>query len=282
MDKVTLYVIIRPPRAFERSASDASDLVLVPLDIDASFAQEFVRKEGIARKCEDTFLCHIATDTAGTSVVLSEIHLYWRRPKVLWGHPWSNISHVFFVLDSVGVVLYGGETEAVIIPCGTQQCAMRVYSALADNAHRMGCPSNVIPLDLLLQEDSLSESAKDILMDRRVHSASLAGVLDEYRFGHAHNTSLKRSQSPESLLIQRIEGCMQEGYKSWAELDETVWRLVWEWDCSHTALQASRCCALLVINRSKVPLQIAKMKMVTGRNVIVTGSTATGYETDSR
>jgi hypothetical protein len=282
VEKVTVYVIVRHPRAFERSASDANDLVLVPLNLEAAFAQEFVRKRSLAGHYPDSYLNYIALDVPDESIVLSEAFLYWRQAKVLWGRSWSNISHVFFVLDSVGIVLYGGETEAVMIPCGSEQCAMRVYSALANNAHRMGYPSHVIPLDLITQESTLSEAGRDNLMNRRMQAASLAGMMDNYRFGNANKTTLKKVGGHEAAVFKRMEAVLNAGYSSWAQLDEAVWRLVWEWDCSHVALQASRCCATLIINRSRSPLQIARVQIVVGRNVLLMGSPATGFDADSR
>ena len=106
--------------------------------------------------------------------------------------------------------------------------------------------------------------------------------MDNYRFGNANKTTLKKVGGHEAAVFKRMEAVLNAGYSSWAQLDEAVWRLVWEWDCSHVALQASRCCATLIINRSRSPLQIARVQIVVGRNVLLMGSPATGFDADSR
>ena len=310
VDKVNIYSQLRPPRAFERSASDATDLVLVSLNLEAASAQEFVKKKGTENGIEDLFLNYLPLDVQESqvlsqvigqglslnvpgqgsgqgsgqkeSIILSESYVYWKQTKLLWGRNWSNISHCFFILDSIAIVLYGGDTQAVIIPCGNPKCAMRVYSAFYENKHRMGCPSNMIPPDLLFHEDSLSESAKESLMERKFKAASLAGILDDYRFGNANNTKLRRVASTEKDVLKNMEARTLEGYGTLDQMDDSVWRLIWEWDCAHPALQASRCCATLIINRSHAPLQMARVQMEYGRNVLLLGSPSTGYESESR
>ena len=213
----------RPPRAFERSSSDINDLVLVPLNMDAAYAQEFVRKRAEKEVFEDYFLSYLPLDVqraegsaagggerGGDAIIFSEMFVYWRQMKPatandgrggrdgrdgsssksgkdkegtnLWGRNWSNISHCFFMFDSVGVVLYGGDAQAVVIPCGSYPCAMRIYSAFCDNKHRMGMPDNMIPSDLLAQEKTISDSAKEGLMERKMKAASLAGAISRQRF----------------------------------------------------------------------------------------------------
>ena len=141
----SVHVLVRPARAFERSASDSSDLVLVPLNLEAAFAQEFVIRRAKQNSYKDTFLSYIAMDLNGEAMILSETYVYWRRPKSLWGRTWANISHCYCQGDNIGIILYGGEAEAVIIPCGNRLCAIRVYTALAHNSDRMGNPSNILP-----------------------------------------------------------------------------------------------------------------------------------------
>ena len=80
------------------------------------------------------------------------------------------------------------------------------------------------------------------------------------------------------IILHRIE----QPYSSWQELDDKVWRFVFEWDCTHTGLQAARCSATVIINKSSSPIQIARVQIVHGRNVLLIGSEATGYEMESR
>jgi hypothetical protein len=276
-----VYVLVRPPRAFERSASDAFDLVLVPLDLEAAFAQEFVKKRALTNSYPDSFLSYISSEVPGDSFILSEIFLFWRQPKNLWGRCWSNISHVFFMPDAVGVVLYG-EASAVVIPCGTEKCAMKVYGALASNAHRMGYPSNVTPLSVIIEEQSFPKDKREGIVNKRVLAASQAGVMDDYRFGIANNPSVKKTGGVESAVLRRMENAVLAGFATWAQLDEAVWRLIGDWDCSHVALQASRCCATVIINKARSPVQVPRVQVLSGRNFLLLGSAATGYETESR
>jgi hypothetical protein len=279
----SVHVRVRPSRAFERSASDASDLVLVPLNLEAAFAQEFVIRRAKSNGYEDSFLSYIPLEGTGEAMILSETYVYWRKPKSLWGRTWANISHCFFLADSVGLVLYGGETEAVMIPCSNRGCAVRLYTALAHNAHRMGYPSHIIPVDLVTQEPSaLSIAGREDLLLRQAQATSLAGQLDGYRLGTANNTLLRKIIGPENDVLMRMNGRILGGYSSLAQMDESVWQLVWEWDCTHTGLQASRCCATVIVNKSLSPLQIARVQIVHGKNVLILGSQATGYEAESR
>jgi hypothetical protein len=281
VDKVCVYVLIRPPRAFERSASDASDLVLVPLNLEAAFEQDFVKKRALTSGCPDSFLSYIASDVTGDSFFLSEIFLFWRQPKSLWDRCWSNVSHVFFMPDAVGVVLYG-EASAVVIPCGTEECAMKVYGALASNAHRMGYPSNVTPLSVIIEEQTFSKDKRESIVNRRLLAASQVGVMDNYRFGSANNPAVKKTGGVESAVLRRMENAVLAGFATWALLDEAVWRLIGDWDCSHVALQASRCCATVIINKARSPVQVPRVQVLSGRNFHLLGSAATGYETESR
>ena len=293
----TVHALVRPARAFERSVSDASDLVLVPLNLEAAFAQEFVIRRAKSNGYEDTFLSYIPMEQQGEALILSETYVYWRKPKSLWGRTWANISHCFFKADSVGIVLYGGEVEAVMIPCGNQPCAIRVYAALAHNAHKMGNPSNIIPVDLVIPDldpvipdldlvipslENSMKSGKDDMQLRQMIAESLAGEIEGYRFGTANKTVLRKIIGPELDVLKRIEGRVEVGFNSWKDLDDSIWRLVWEWDCTHTGLQASRCCATVIINQSNSPLQISRVQIVHGKNVLLIGSVSTGYEIESR
>ena len=51
---------------------------------------------------------------------------------------------------------------------------------------------------------------------------------------------------------------------------------------AHRGLTASRCCAMIIINRSESAFQIANIQMVHGRRVEFLGSDTTGYEAESR
>ena len=208
-------------------------------------------------------------DLNGEAMILSETYVYWRRPKSLWGRTWANISHCYCQGDNIGIILYGGEAEAVIIPCGNRLCAIRVYTALAHNSDRMGNPSNIIPVDLITREnenqksrnnsnfsnqniessnennetvnenfnqnnDNFNGNFNENFKIRQKRAMALAGEIDGYRFGTANKTILRKIIGPESDVLKRIEGRIENGYSTWEELDESTWKLVWEWDCTHT------------------------------------------------
>lgn len=59
---VIVISTVRPPRAFNRSETDVCERVLVPVDLAAAYAQEYVLK--IARRggYADSFISHISID----------------------------------------------------------------------------------------------------------------------------------------------------------------------------------------------------------------------------
>eukprot|EP01034_Spumella_vulgaris_P021564 gene21564-27602_t len=301
VDPNKIYVYVRPPRALEPSVIDETSLVIVPLNLEAAFAQEFVMKRAKQSAYEDSFLSYIPLDTRGEGIILSSVYVYWRRAKSLWGRVWANISHVVFTPEGVGILLYSGGKngggELVVIPCSNAQTTKRVYSVFASNAHRMGYPSKVVPVDALhhmqrqwqlgRQADSseaLTVAAGNV-KQITAHSAvdiSQLGALDGYRFGLANNRQLQQITGSEIDVLKRAQHYIEKGCRSWKELDEYIWSLLWEWGCVHSSFGSCRCCVTLFVNRSDSPIQITRVQMVVGRNVVIMGSPATGYEAESR
>lgn len=372
----SIAVRVRPARALERSAADVSDSVIVPLNLEAASAQEFLLKRAKSHGYEDSYLLYIPMDNPGEAIILSDIYLYWRRPHSLWGRTWANISHCFCSGSAVSVLLYGGSnglSELVAIPCGTAARTIRVYAALERNAHRMGNPSNVVPVEMISGAGALvaglgldlhdvsSESMHTILssssrsstsslvrsvsvnemisiqgreeqvggkaeraatpavtqpqelfasaiatnsygtarsisslagddeklireasVPRSARGFTLVGELDSYRFGAANCAKLKAISGPESDVLKRAESTLAAPFVSWEVLDQKVWRVLWEWECTHMGLQATRCSATILINRSDSPIQIVRIHMLHGRNVSIIGSVGTGYDLESR
>jgi hypothetical protein len=131
----------------------------------------------------------------------------------------------------------------------------------------MGFPTLAIPVDLLAQDKKLMTEtgiyiyivyiheeihiytiymyiyiyiniictyiAQEELMQRQMCSANLAGVMDGYRFGNANNINMKKIAYSEGDVLKRNKGSIEDGYQSWSVLDAKIWRLIWEWDCSH-------------------------------------------------
>ena len=78
-------------------------------------------------------------------------------------------------------MLYGGDSSnaAVVVPCLSRQCALRVYAALASNAGRMGYPAKVVPADLVVQSERfVNDAAKESFMLKQAEAASMAGNND--------------------------------------------------------------------------------------------------------
>ena len=187
---------VRPQRTFERSSVDITDLVLVPLNIEASHAQEFVLERAKKHHFHDAFLKFVPLGY-GEAVVLSEVYIYWKRGggRGLWGRAWSDISHVFFIGEAVGIMLYGASAkeESISIPCSNRARAVQLYSALYDNSFRMGNPGNVAPVEVVTQMNHLMTSGdgqikptdemRENYIALQERASSLAGALDGYRFG---------------------------------------------------------------------------------------------------
>lgn len=280
------YFHVRPSRALERSATDASDLIVNALNLDAAVAQEFVIRRAKTSNYEDAFISYIPMENNGEAIILSEMYVYWRKSKSLWGRTWANISHFLFMGEAVGIMLYGGNgggPEAVTIPCQNRTIASRVYAALAYNADRTGNPFNIIPVDLATKDLSqVTQELRDIIQSQQLKAAKIAGELEGYCFGKANGKKLQLFKGNEQDILKSAEVKFEEGYSSWQDLDEKIWQLIWNWDSTHIGLKAARCCATAVINLSDTPIQIARVQMVHGRNVTILGSSSTRYDKESK
>jgi hypothetical protein len=271
---------VRPQRALEPLNSDSNQLIIVSLNLDASFAQEFVIKRSKQYGYDDSFIRYIQLENKKDSIILSNVYVYWRRHNNLWGRMWANISHCIYLGQSVGVMLYSGgfdgSSELAIIDCGNTLIARQVYVHLAANSNKMGNPINVIPPDIVF---------KDLVIDLPIsinlsQDAKKLGELDGYRFGTANHCKLKYITGSEHDVLKRAQYYIECGVKSWKELDAHIWQLLWEWSCIHSSI--CRCCVSLFINRSDNSIQISRVQMIIGRNVVIIGSDKTGYDTESR
>lgn len=66
------------------TSTSSIDLIIVPLNLEAAFAQEFVLRRAKGNGYEDAFLNYIPMESPGEAVILSDTYVYWRRPKALW------------------------------------------------------------------------------------------------------------------------------------------------------------------------------------------------------
>lgn len=320
VDPNNVFVHVRPPRALEPSPLDPSNWILVPLNLDAAFAQEFVMKRCVQHKYEDRFLTYVPLSHKDEAVILSDVYLFWRRKKNLWGRVWANISHCVPLGTGLGIMLYSGalqgKAELVVIPCGTTAVLRRLYTAVAQNVHRMGNPSKVVPAalidwqaqSLLLPSASASSAGSNVVVGDNesleqqqqqhqqqqliqtehyrhlLRDASLLSELDGHRFGSINGKVLPppRSGITEIDVLARAQHALQRGSRTWKEVDEIIWWMLWEWGCVHANLASCRIAATLLINRSDSPLQVTRVQMMMGRNVTIMGSKQTGYEAESR
>jgi hypothetical protein len=317
-----LYVHVRPPRAMERSPTDVDMLVIGPLDIKAAKAQEFVHKRAKEMEIQDSFLSYTLLNAqTDEAVILSAAYVYWRKEKSLWGRLWSNVSHVLLLSsDSVGIFIYsnpnsppnagsaanssgksnvrlqdgfGGvwrEGEVVEIPCYSRDKAVALYSNLVRTANLMGNPACVIPLSAVVQDKWLTDREfRQGILAVRGRAPALDNSLDGYRFGSL-NTPFRKSGGAgssaaggdDSQLLRSFQKSMEAPFSSWEIVDARVWAMVEAWDLAHRHLHASRCCAVIVINRSDTPLQLARIEKAYGKNVCDLGSAASGYDKASR
>lgn len=302
---------VRPPRALEPSPIDPSILMVVPLNLEAAFAQEFVFHRAKQNHYDDAFLRYIPLESKGEAIILSSVYVYWRRKASLWGRVWANVSHCVYMTDAVGIMLYSGGKNGgaslVTIPCKSIATAKRVYAALAENTARMGNPSNVIPVDIVMKVGTgtgggsslspsgsreqdlhtllrdgrrITQSTSEVL--RQVVDESQLGALDGYRFGAANGAVLTQITGSEDDILKRATHHLEKEIGTWQRVDQHIWRLLWEWGCIHSNLSACRCSVTVLINRSDSPIQITRVQLLIGRNVLIIGSNATGYETESR
>lgn len=270
---VPVRIQARPPRAFDRSDADVEDLRLIPIDIPAAYAQEFVLKRAREKGYYDSFLCRVPlTSYDAQAAILSETYLYWRRETgKLWGRCWGDVSHCLYLNEGVELVLYGaGQRQGLLIKCQDRHHSILLYTALARNAHRMGNPAMVLPVEVATQTDTDSTITRaDRISSRLGMSAGPSGELDGYKFGTANRARMSSVVYGEKEVLTRAEIRLSKLFDSWARLDEAVWQLVWEWELAHRGLGASRCCATVVINGSDSPVQVSKVQILEGRGVSV-------------
>ena len=80
------------------------DLIIVPLNLEAAFAQEFVLRRAKANGYEDAFLNYIPMESPGEAVILSDTYVYWRRPKALWVSEVSKVPYQVMLRISYPII----------------------------------------------------------------------------------------------------------------------------------------------------------------------------------
>jgi hypothetical protein len=256
----------RPPRAFRRSVADPTELVLPKLDIAAAYCQAFVRSKAAKLNIEDAFVELVILDRKlEVRVVLSEKFLFWNMSKErLWHKAWTSVSHCTFIApQTVGVVVFGGSSgknETVPIACNTVALAAELYRALSQNAFRMGNPRGVASFDSIFGKDRAGQKV----------GQKEKNNLNSYDFGAANSEPPMELPDGSALTSTEIIKRATErinfvSSQDWATLDRVCWSTICEWDKGHTGLRATRCCLLLLINKSNEAIQINRIQLVEGK-----------------
>lgn len=64
-------------------------------------------------------------------------------------------------------------------------------------------------------------------------------------------------------------------------IDKAMWNLIWEWECCHRGLYASRVSVIAVMNYSQSSVHIQSVDQTLGKNFKIFGPTE-GYHSSSR
>jgi hypothetical protein len=310
----------RPARALERSSINMNDLIVVPLNLASAVAQDSVVERARNKNYSDRFISYFNTmNEAEEYVIISEMYLFWRSGRKLWGRMWSNISHcVLMENNTVGICLYfsSGDRHYQItqIKCYSPVAAQRLYAVLVANKTLMGNPVAVLPLDFFLQHWHMPIPEKKFSLTVCAgNGLSLNGEIDGYLFGSANGLKMREITGSAEDVIRRAEANLAKSIRfsdriisagggkrcldqsgssadassgtdgtSWKLLDDRVWVVIWEWLCTHHGLNTARCSATIIVNKSEAPFQIIRMRMLYGKTVYLFGSKDTGYDPTNR
>jgi hypothetical protein len=296
----------RPQRAFERSRFDLSCLVLVPVDIFAAEAQQYILKVAKSNCSSDSFRACINLGFSRESIENSHsyalcltdgnIFLLSKICRSLWTIPLGDVSH--FILESettINFVIYNKALQnsstptqlSKLVTFASKSSTIRAYSVLYQHAQCMGNPSAILPIDLTIVggNNSMNKSkindAEEIINIKNI----------SYQFGTANlisfpNVSLSNFEvlkSATESLISKEEDQTRSSDRDYCHkiLDQKVWQLVSNWRNNHYIFNPSRCLACIVLNYSSNNIQILETKLLEGENVIVIGVGST-YDEDSR
>ena len=255
---------LRPPRAFHRSKADPTELILSKLDLTAAFSQSFVLKNAKKNDIKDSFVDMVILDKSTESrVIISECYLFWIISRErLWSRSWSSVSHCMFLPgQSVGIIVYdrSGKKDTVPITCSDNAVACRLYRALARNSFRMGNPGAIIDADIVFgRKNETKKGIRDVLNDYDFGSANTEAPIDLPAGSPCNSVEVLR-RTTERLHFVSTE--------DWATLDRVCWSMIQEWDRGHRGLRATRCCLLLVINKSNEVIHLNRSQLKEGKSI---------------
>eukprot|EP01042_Synura_sphagnicola_P000008 gene8-9_t len=267
----------RPQRALERIAADANELFLTPLNIAAARAQDYVLSKSSQGGYADSYVGFFALDgRVAECVFFSEIFVYLVKGNVIESIRWLDISKVYRKELTVYLESYGSEkgsrTASLAVPLTSNQRLREFYSQLQLHAYRMGNPRGFA--DVETQSREALQSPAGPAIDSK-------SATEYYVFGSANNLFQGQALASEDEVLRLSPSRLKlVSQTSPALLDAALWRVVYEWDATHTLLNSSRCAILAILNRSQQTIQITKTQLREGRDVVVFG--AQGYDAESR
>jgi molybdopterin-binding protein len=199
----------------------------------------------------------------------------------------------------------------IAVNCLDSDAAVELYSLLYRMSNKMGSPSNMVPVDVVqaaARPDPLSDQDSSPNNGRSSSSASSSAAnptalesaftaVDGYTFGSVNILKFGSFSGGENDVLNKCEERLRTVVRTshpgepgfdptvyYRELDQKVWRLIYEWQLIHTTIRASRCIATLIINRSEHHVQILRTELMEGKNVRVLGGTVDvgGFDHESR
>jgi hypothetical protein len=158
----------RPPRAFFRPDITSTDLMLVPLDIYAAFAQEYVNKRAFKKNYSDSFLLALPTgfnqdkikEDFPFGIVLSMKYVFvlGKNANPLWTMAVSTLSHVCLIrtesqhygLQFVEYVQGKSSENPSVVAFAHRGLAVAAYDHFVRYRSLFGYPSLMEPSELVL------------------------------------------------------------------------------------------------------------------------------------
>jgi hypothetical protein len=230
--------------------------------------------------------------------------------------PVAKISHVTLIKIAedryaLEIVEYDEATSPELrrIPCAVKDSALDAYRKLYHFRAYFGNPSAMQPVEEAVQtihalsadngsspaDSSSATSPRPLTLSPEATAAVRhQALLVQYTFGAANKMKPRSDRMNASQLFQTAAARFSTiifslpvttGHDSFAyhkQLDDALWAMVCDWTNNHDfILNASRCCACLIINHSHTSVQLRDIDLKEGADVVVIG-VAQGYDEHSK
>lgn len=189
------------------------------------------------------------------------------------------------------------------IQCVNQAFALKAYSTFANYSYRMGNPSLVVPVEVLLKAKEPIVTSNEFSKTSKEKTESKTKTKRfNYKFGSANNSTYNSTSSSKdrqktadilSSAQQRfnqqignsefmnltslpstspkrgqsgdrnVEEISLEGYMK--SIDERCMQLIHEFKSNHAGMKASRCLLAIVINLSSQPVRLTSIDVKEGK-----------------